>query len=123
MDRTFFQLGALISGLAVAAGAFGTHQLRGKVEPRMLEIFETAARYQMYHGLALLAVAWACTRWQGTTLTTAGWLFVAGTVIFCGSLYTMTFTGIRWLGAITPIGGACWILAWALLAWGVRGVK
>ncbi len=120
MDKLFFSLGALLSGLSVAAGAFGAHALRERVEPRMLEVFETAARYQMYHGLALLAVAYACSRWPSTLVSISGWLFVAGIVLFSGSLYVMTFTGARWLGAVTPLGGVCWIVAWLLLALATR---
>ena len=120
MDRLFFAFGALSAGMAVAAGAFGAHSLRTRVEPRLLDVFETAARYQMYHALALLAVAWAYTRWPGALVVSSGWLFVAGTLLFSGSLYLMTFTGIRWLGAVTPFGGVCWIVAWALLALAVR---
>ena len=120
MDRLFFSVGALFAGLAVVAGAFGTHTLRNRVEPRLLDVFETAARYQMYHALALIAVAWAASRWPGTLVNASGWLFIAGIVIFSGSLYAMTFTGIRALGAITPLGGACWIAAWVLLAIAAR---
>ena len=120
MERLFFSLGALFAGLAVAAGAFGAHALRARVEPRLLEVFETAARYQMYHALALIAVAWASTRWPSGLLNASGWLFVAGILLFSGSLYAMTFTGIRGLGAITPLGGVCWIAAWLMLAWAVR---
>ena len=116
MDRLFIMIGALSAGIAVAAGAFGAHALRARVEPRMLEVFETGARYQMYHALALLAVAWVATRWPGPLVNTSGWLFVAGTVLFSGSLYAMTFTGIRALGAITPLGGVCFIAGWICLA-------
>jgi uncharacterized membrane protein YgdD (TMEM256/DUF423 family) len=120
MDRLFFSLGAVFAGLAVAAGAFGAHALRARVEPRLLEVFETAARYQMYHALALIAVAWAASRWPGSWVNASGWLFVAGIALFSGSLYAMTFTGIRALGAITPLGGVCWIAGWVLLALAVR---
>lgn len=116
--RLFAMIGALSAGLAVAAGAFGAHALRAKVEPRLLEVFETAVRYQMYHALALLAVAWLVG--QGGRVAGpagwAGWCFVAGTVLFSGSLYAMTFTGIRALGAITPLGGVGFIAGWVLLA-------
>ena len=114
MDRTFVALGALFAGLAVAAGAFGAHGLKGRLAPDMLEVFETAARYQMYHALGLLAVAVAVVRWPATAL--AGWCMVAGIVIFCGSLYVLSLSGIRWLGAITPIGGVAFIAGWLLLA-------
>jgi uncharacterized membrane protein YgdD (TMEM256/DUF423 family) len=116
MDKTFFSLGALCSGLAVAAGAFGAHGLRARLAPDMLAVFETGARYQMYHGLALLAVAWAAERWPGGYAHAAGWLFVAGIVIFSGSLYVLSITGVRWLGAITPLGGLCFLVGWVALA-------
>jgi uncharacterized membrane protein YgdD (TMEM256/DUF423 family) len=115
MERLFVMLGALSGAISVAAGAFGAHALREKVEPRLLEVFETAARYQMYHALALCVVAWAASRFPGALVTTSGWLFVAGTVLFSGSLYAMTFTGIRALGAITPLGGVCFIAGWICL--------
>jgi uncharacterized membrane protein YgdD (TMEM256/DUF423 family) len=111
--------GAVAAGLAVGLGAFGAHGLRDKVEPRMLEVFETGVRYHMYHALALLAVGWAATRWSSAWLNTSGWLFVAGIVIFSGSLYVMALSGARWLGAITPIGGIAFIAGWACLALGV----
>jgi uncharacterized membrane protein YgdD (TMEM256/DUF423 family) len=116
MERVFVMIGALSAGLAVAAGAFGAHALRARLEPRMLEVFETGARYQMYHALALLAVAWVVSRWPGSLASSSGWLFLAGTVLFSGSLYAMAFTGIRALGAITPIGGVCFIAGWICLA-------
>ena len=116
MDRLFVMLGALSAGLGVAAGAFGAHALRARVEPRLLEVFETGARYQMYHALALVAVGLLATRWNAPLLSVGGWLFVGGTVLFSGSLYAMTFTGIRALGAITPLGGVCFIAGWICLA-------
>ena len=119
MERLFFALGALIAGLAVAAGAFGAHGLRGRLSPDMLTVFETGARYQMYHALALFAVAWAAARWPGGGTTTAGWLFVAGVVLFSGSLYVLALSGVRWLGAVTPLGGLCFLAGWATLAWTV----
>ena len=119
MDRTFFALGAALAGIAVAAGAFGAHGLRGRLEADMLAVFETAVRYQMYHALALLAVAWATTRWPDGSAGLAGWLFVAGIVVFSGSLYVLALSGVRWLGAITPLGGLCFLAGWAVLAWTV----
>jgi uncharacterized membrane protein YgdD (TMEM256/DUF423 family) len=116
MPRNFLMLGALSGAISVAAGAFGAHALRDKVEPRLLEVFETAARYQMYHALALLAVGMLASRWPSGLVNAAGWLFVAGTLFFSGSLYAMTFTGVRALGAITPIGGVCFIAGWLCLA-------
>jgi uncharacterized membrane protein YgdD (TMEM256/DUF423 family) len=112
--RTAATLAALFAGVAVAAGAFGAHALRSRLEPRDLEIFETAARYQMYHGLALFAVAWLLDRGIAQA-GIAGWGFAIGTVVFSGSLYLMVFSGERWLGAITPIGGAAMIFGWVTL--------
>jgi uncharacterized membrane protein YgdD (TMEM256/DUF423 family) len=117
MERVFFGLGALSALISVAAGAFGAHALRTRLSADMLTVFETGARYQMYHALGLLAVAWAAARWPGPA-GAAGWLFVAGTLLFCGSLYLLALTGHRWLGAITPVGGLAFILGWAALAWG-----
>ena len=118
MDRTFAAVGALSAGLAVAAGAFGAHALKGHLSAEDLAVFETGARYQMYHALALLAVAWAASRWPGPSVTAAGWLFVAGTILFSGSLYALALSGIRWLGAITPLGGVAFLAGWACLALG-----
>jgi uncharacterized membrane protein YgdD (TMEM256/DUF423 family) len=117
MDRTFAVLGALLAFLAVGAGAFGAHALRGRLAPELADVFETAARYQMYHALALLAVAWAAARWPSTASTAAGGLFIAGILIFCGSLYLLSFGGPRWLGAITPLGGLAFLAGWLALAW------
>lgn len=116
MDRAFVVFGALSAFLAVALGAFAAHGLRGRLAPDMLTTFETGARYHMYHALALLAVGWASSRWPGPLVTTAGWLFVAGTVIFSGSLYLLSVTGHRWLGAVTPLGGLALLAGWLALA-------
>ncbi len=116
MDRLFIILGALSGGIGVAAGAFGAHALRARLEPRMLEVFETGARYQMYHAIAMLAAAWIVTRFPGALSNASGWLFLAGTLLFSGSLYAMALTGVRALGAITPLGGVCFIAGWACLA-------
>jgi uncharacterized membrane protein YgdD (TMEM256/DUF423 family) len=117
MDRVFFGLGALSGALAVALGAFAAHGLRSRTGADALATFETGARYHMYHALALLAVAWACARWPSAWACAAGWLFVAGTVLFSGSLYLLAITGVRALGAITPFGGLAFILGWLALAW------
>jgi uncharacterized membrane protein YgdD (TMEM256/DUF423 family) len=116
MDRLFFIVGALSAFVGVALGAFGAHGLRGRLSADMLATFEVGVRYQMYHALALLAVALAQTRRPGTLLTTGGWLFVAGTVVFSGSLYVLSLTGQRWLGAITPLGGLAFLAGWLCLA-------
>lgn len=117
MDRIFFGLGALSAGLAVALGAFAAHGLRSRISAEALTTFETGARYHMYHALALLGVAWALGRWSGPWAGAAGWLFVAGTILFSGSLYLLAVTGVRALGAITPLGGLAFILGWLALAW------
>src|SRR5947208_8339566 len=116
MDRFFFVAGSLLAFFAVALGAFAAHGLKTRLSPDMFNIFEVGVRYQMYHALALLAVAWACTRWPGALVSSGGWLFVAGTVVFCGSLYLLALTGTRWLGAIAPIGGVAFLAGWACLA-------
>ncbi len=121
MDRTFFVLAALFGGLGVALGAFGAHALRDRVAADLLSTFETGVRYQVYHALALIGVVVAATRWPQSALpTAAGWLFVAGILIFSGSLYALVFSGQRWLGAITPLGGVAFLAGWLcllLVAW------
>jgi uncharacterized membrane protein YgdD (TMEM256/DUF423 family) len=116
MERLFLALGSAFGGLGVALGAFGAHVLKDRLAPNMLANFETGVRYQMYHALALLAVVWAIGRWPGSGLpVVAGWLFVAGTVLFSFSLYALALSGQRWLGAITPLGGAAFVIGWACL--------
>ena len=117
--KTFLVLGAVLAFLGVALGAFGAHGLRGRVSPEDLEIFETGVRYQMYHALALLAVAGIGTRYPGGAVTAAGWLFVGGIAVFSGSLYVLVFSGVRWLGAITPLGGLALLGGWLALVWAV----
>ncbi|ADI65059.1 DUF423 domain-containing protein [Trichormus azollae] len=118
MTQIFFTIAAIFGGLSVAAGAFGAHALREKVSERMLEIFDTGARYQMYHALALLLVAILISRVETppTTLFISGWLFIIGVTIFSGSLYVLSLTGIKSLGAITPLGGLSLMAGWAALA-------
>ena len=123
MNRTFWMLGCTFAFLAVAAGGFGAHALRERLEPDLLAVWGTGARYQMYHALALLGVAMAAGRWPGGGWSVAGWLFTAGVVVFSGSLYVLAFTGIRWLGAITPLGGLCFLGGWIALALAARGVR
>jgi len=103
----------------VLAGAFGAHALRTRVPLDLLVVFETAARYQMYHALGLLAVALLAEHTPHAGVRAAGWLFLAGTVAFSGSLYALSLTGIRTLGAVTPVGGLCFIAGWLTLAIGV----
>ncbi|HEY3279064.1 MAG TPA: DUF423 domain-containing protein [Gemmatimonadales bacterium] len=119
MDRAFALAGTLSAFVAVAAGAFGAHALRSRLPADLLAVFETGARYQMYHALALVGVAWAATRWPGTPIRAAGWLFLAGTLLFSGSLYLLALTGARWLGAVTPLGGVLFLGGWLALAAGI----
>ncbi len=116
MANGWFAAGAAAAGIGVALGAFGAHGLKARVAPEMLAVFETGVRYHLIHALALLAVGWAVTRWNGPLPPVAGWCFLTGILVFSGSLYTMTLTGARWLGAITPLGGLAFIAGWALLA-------
>jgi uncharacterized membrane protein YgdD (TMEM256/DUF423 family) len=117
MERIFAGLGAGSALIAVALGAFAAHGLRARLTPELLNTFETGARYQMYHALGLLAVAWACGRWPGAAAVLAGWLFVAGTIVFSGSLYLLGLGGPRWLGAITPFGGLAFLIGWLAFVW------
>ncbi|MFB3908338.1 MAG: DUF423 domain-containing protein [Candidatus Eisenbacteria bacterium] len=120
MERIFFGLGCLSAGIGVAMGAFGAHAWKERLGPVLGATFETAARYQLIHALALLAVGLALASGRfgpQARLVASGWLFVAGTVLFCGSLYLLSMTGSRWLGAITPLGGLCFLAGWAILAW------
>ena len=119
MERHFLGIGALSACVAVAAGAFGAHGLRDLVSADRLVVWETAARYQMYHALGLLIVAYLASQKTAGPARIAGGLFVAGTVVFSGSLYALTLTDVTILGAITPLGGLAFIAGWLVLAWGV----
>ena len=110
-------LGGINAFISVAAGAFGAHGLKQRLSSDLLAAFETGARYQMYHALGLLAVAFALG--QGRSASTAGWAMLAGIVLFSGSLYALALTGIRPLGAITPLGGLCFLAGWAMFVWSV----
>ena len=125
MTRLFLTIAALLGGSAVGFGAFGAHALKERLSERSLEIFETAARYQMYHALALLLVGVLMS--QSTTeqpvLTASGSAFLVGVVLFCGSLYVLSFSGIKWLGAVAPLGGLALMVGWvsiAIAAWNYK---
>ncbi|HEX7337462.1 MAG TPA: DUF423 domain-containing protein [Gemmatimonadales bacterium] len=111
MERVLAGIGAIFALLAVAAGAFAAHALRAELGPN-IAVFETAARYQMYHGLGLLLIAWAINRQPSNLLNWAGWLMVAGTILFSGSLYGLALTSARWFAAGAPFGGVALIAAW-----------
>lgn len=117
MDRTFFIAGSIVMFLGVAAGAFGAHGLdRYFIQhPQLESTYLTAVRYQLIHGLALFAVAWATTRWSSALVDWAGFAFVAGVIVFSGSLYLLVLTDTNWLGAITPVGGLAFLVGWLLL--------
>ncbi len=119
-SRLFFTTGSVLAGSGIAAGAFGAHGLKDVLTPEMHSIFETAVRYQMYHCFGLIATAWAINQRGGENLQNfriAGWSFVVGIVLFSGSLYALSISGQRWMGAITPIGGLAFIIGWIVLAW------
>ena len=116
LARLFFGLGAAFALLAVGAGAFGSHALRARLDPAMLAVFETGARYQMYHALGLLAVAWAANLRPALPVRLAGWLFVVGIVLFSGSLYLLTLGDVRAFGFVTPFGGVAMLAGWGCLA-------
>jgi uncharacterized membrane protein YgdD (TMEM256/DUF423 family) len=118
MERIFSLIGALVMLTGVGTGAFGAHGLASYFEryPDLAATYDTAVRYHLLHGLALFAVAWACTRWPGALTSWSGYLILAGILIFSGSLYLLVFTRQRWLGAITPIGGVAFMAGWLLLA-------
>ena len=115
--------GALNAALAVAIGAFGAHALRERLSPELLTVYETAGRYHFFHALGLLAVGLIAQRLPDSpTLLWSTWLLLAGIVLFCGSLYALSLTGIRALGAITPVGGLCFIAGWLMLAFASRSL-
>ena len=115
MHRKFIALGALSGGIAVALGAFAAHALKGRLDAQLLVTFETGARYQMYHALALLAAGLLAERLPSRLVAASGVLFLAGTVLFSGSLYALALTGMRGLGAVTPFGGVAFLAGWLCL--------
>ena len=125
MTQIFLSVGAVLGGLSVAAGAFASHALREKISERSLLIFETGARYQMYHALALLLVALLISRTQSPqpTLIASGWLFIIGIALFSGSLYALSLSGVKSLGGIAPLGGAALIAGWGALAFSAWSLK
>ncbi len=114
--KLFLSLGAISGALAVLIGAFGAHGLKDKLCEKMLVVYKTGVEYHFYHTLALLAIGLLSLYYKSALLTASGWSMVAGIVIFSGSLYALSISGVRGLGAITPIGGLCFIIGWVLLA-------
>lgn len=122
-DMYYVSVGALLGLAGVAAGAFGAHALRGRLEPWQLQVFETAVRYHLVHALALLFVGAHAPRAPRRGAMLAGALFVAGVALFSGSLYALSLSGVRAWGAVTPFGGVCFMAGWLVLArayWPVR---
>jgi uncharacterized membrane protein YgdD (TMEM256/DUF423 family) len=117
MERLFFSIGCAFGFLGVALGAFAAHALKARIAPEQLATFEVGVRYQLIHALALLAVAWAITRWPGKRVQVSGWLFIIGTLLFSGSLYALSLSGVRALGIVTPIGGVTLLAGWLCLLW------
>ena len=119
MAKTFLIFGCIFSFLGVAFGAFGAHALKQKLSPEMLQVFDVGVRYQMYHAFALFVVAWVLHSWNITGAAASGWWFIAGIVLFSGSLYALALSDIMWLGAVTPFGGLSFLIGWLWLAWSV----
>lgn len=115
--------GSLLGFLGVALGAFGAHGLRHRLGPDMLAVFETGVRYQMYHAVMLWVAAWALDRFQVPLMAAAGWAFLAGTLVFSGSLYILVLSGVRAWGAVTPVGGLLLLTGWAMLAWSLLRIR
>ncbi len=115
--RRFLLLGCVFALTGVAAGAFGAHILKRTLDPGMLAVYDTAARYQMYHAFGLFVVAWAVDRSPNGRFAAAGWLFVAGILLFSGSLYAVSLAEIAWLGTLTPLGGVAFLAGWGILGW------
>ncbi len=115
--RLFLAIGSIAALLAVALGAFGAHGLKARIAPELLAVYKTGVEYHFYHALGLILVGLAAFHLPGSVyLRGAGWAMLAGIVLFSGSLYLLALTGLRWLGAITPFGGAAFIAAWGLFA-------
>jgi uncharacterized membrane protein YgdD (TMEM256/DUF423 family) len=123
LDRLLYVCAGIAGFVGVALGAFAAHGLKSTLAPGLLAVFETAVRYQMYHVFAIIAAAWGWARWQHKIFAFAGWMFVAGIVIFSGSLYVLALTGARWSGAITPFGGLALLTGWLCLAIGAWRAK
>ncbi len=117
MAKLFITLASCSGMFAVMLGAFAAHALKDTLDEYSLGVFQTAVQYHFYHSFALLAVGiLAISLPDSLLLRSSGWLFFIGLLLFCGSLYVLSFSGVRWLGAITPLGGLCFIAAWATLA-------
>lgn len=123
MARLFLLIASILGGLSVAGGAFGAHALKGTLSESALSSFETGIRYQMFHAIALLLIAILIGQYpEAKGLATVGWCFIAGVILFSGSLYGLTLGGIKAFGPVTPLGGLAFIVGWGLLAWTSRSI-
>lgn len=122
--RRLIAVGCVLAGIGVAAGAFGAHMLKTMLEPPMLAAYDTGTRYQMYHAFGMILAGMGARLFGDPRLATAGWIFAAGMVTFCGSLYGIALAGQKWMGPITPLGGLTFIIGWGLFGWRLwRGVS
>lgn len=120
MSKFLISCGALSAALSVILGAFAAHALKSRMPPETLAVFQTGVQYQFYHSLGLILIGLIVQVTKASALlTSAGWLMLAGILLFSGSLYLISFSGIRSLGLITPVGGTAFIVAWLLLAFGI----
>lgn len=118
MPKLILLIAATNGFIAVALGAFAAHGLRNRLPVDMLQVFQTGVQYQMTHSLALFGVAVLALHYPGSTvLRSSAYLFIAGIILFSGSLYILSLSGVRWLGAVTPLGGLCFLAAWSCLGW------
>ncbi|MGB3300800.1 MAG: DUF423 domain-containing protein [Phormidesmis sp.] len=123
MARLFLAVASLLAAFSVAGGAFGAHALKEKLNESALSSFETGVRYQMYHAIALLIVAFLANQHpEAKGLVAVGWCFIIGIILFSGSLYGLSLGNIKALGPVTPLGGLAFIIGWSLLAWTSRSV-
>jgi uncharacterized membrane protein YgdD (TMEM256/DUF423 family) len=120
MHTRFLLAGAISAFIGVAAGPVGAHGVEGRISSDLLAVYETGVRYELVHAMALLFVGLAAERWPGAGWGRAGWMFLAGTVVFSGSLYLLALTGVRALGAVTPLGGLCFLIGWVFAAVSAR---
>ncbi|MGQ3481145.1 DUF423 domain-containing protein [Paenibacillus sp. TY11] len=124
MQRRWIIVGSIMMMLAVAIGAFGAHIVKARIDAEALAVYETGVKYHMIHAVGLLIIALAAGQWgPSTRLRWAARLLLTGIILFSGSLYVLSLTGIRVLGAITPLGGVCFIAGWIFLAWAATGLK
>lgn len=124
MTKIFLEIASILGGISVVLGAFASHSLKGRLSESALAIWETGTKYQMYHALALFLTALLLHRLPNSTpLIVAGYAFTAGVLVFSGSLYALSLSGVKWFGAITPLGGVALIIGWislAVAAWGIE---